>query len=40
MGYGALLLGHAYAAVTESVKSQIDNGSLFCVPTGKRSKIG
>jgi glutamate-1-semialdehyde 2,1-aminomutase len=39
MGYGALLLGHAYAAVTESVKSQIDNGSLFCVPTEKEVKL-
>ena len=33
MGYGALLLGHAYTPVTNYVKSQIDNGSLFCVPT-------
>lgn len=39
MGYGALLLGHAYAAVTESVKSQIDNGSLFCVPTEKEVRL-
>jgi glutamate-1-semialdehyde 2,1-aminomutase len=33
MGYGALILGHAYTPVTDFVKSQIDNGSLFCVPT-------
>src|ERR687888_1255458 len=33
MGYGSLLLGHAYTAVLESVKSQIDKGTLFCVPT-------
>src|ERR671919_724486 len=33
MGYGALLLGHAYTPVINDVKSQIDNGSLFCVPT-------
>jgi glutamate-1-semialdehyde 2,1-aminomutase len=33
MGYGALLLGHAYTQVINHVKSQIDNGSLFCVPT-------
>jgi glutamate-1-semialdehyde 2,1-aminomutase len=33
MGYGALVLGHAYTPVTDFVKSQIDNGSLFCVPT-------
>jgi glutamate-1-semialdehyde 2,1-aminomutase len=33
MGYGALLLGHAYGTVTDYVKAQLDNGSLFCVPT-------
>jgi glutamate-1-semialdehyde 2,1-aminomutase len=33
MGYGALLLGHAYTPVINHVKSQIDSGSLFCVPT-------
>src|SRR5215471_2686602 len=33
MGYGSLLLGHSYSAVNEAVKSQIDHGSLFCVPT-------
>ncbi len=33
MGYGSLLLGHSYATVNEPVKSQIDCGSLFCVPT-------
>ncbi|HEU4824146.1 MAG TPA: glutamate-1-semialdehyde 2,1-aminomutase [Nitrososphaeraceae archaeon] len=33
MGYGALLLGHAYTPVINHVKYQIDNGSLFCVPT-------
>ena len=38
MGYGSLLLGHTYNAVIESVKSQLDNGSLFCIPT-KRSEI-
>lgn len=35
MGYGSLFLGHSNAKVTESVKSQIDNGSLFCLPTEK-----
>jgi glutamate-1-semialdehyde 2,1-aminomutase len=33
MGYGSLLLGHSYATVNEPVKSQIDCGNLFCVPT-------
>jgi glutamate-1-semialdehyde 2,1-aminomutase len=35
MGYGSLFLGHSNTKVTESIKSQIDNGSLFCVPTEK-----
>jgi glutamate-1-semialdehyde 2,1-aminomutase len=35
MGYGSLFLGHSNAKVTAAVKSQIDNGSLFCVPTEK-----
>jgi glutamate-1-semialdehyde 2,1-aminomutase len=39
MGYGSLLLGHAHAEIMESVKSQIDNGSLFCVPTEKEVKL-
>jgi len=39
MGYGSLLLGHAYAEVIEYVKSQIDNGSLFCVPTEKEVRL-
>jgi glutamate-1-semialdehyde 2,1-aminomutase len=39
MGYGAILLGHAYEAIIESVKSQLDNGSLFCIPTEKEVKL-
>jgi glutamate-1-semialdehyde 2,1-aminomutase len=39
MGYGSLLLGHAYAAVLGAVKSQIDKGTLFCVPTEKEVKL-
>jgi glutamate-1-semialdehyde 2,1-aminomutase len=39
MGYGSLLLGHAYTAVLESVKSQIDKGTLFCVPTEREVKL-
>jgi glutamate-1-semialdehyde 2,1-aminomutase len=39
MGYGALLLGHAYAPVTNYVKSQLDNGNLFCVPTENEVKL-
>src|SRR6187200_487836 len=39
MGYGSLLLGHVYTAVLESVKSQIDKGTLFCVPTEREVKL-
>ncbi|HJT48704.1 MAG TPA: glutamate-1-semialdehyde 2,1-aminomutase [Nitrososphaeraceae archaeon] len=39
MGYGSLLLGHAYAAVLGAVKSQIDKGTLFCVPTEKEVNL-
>jgi glutamate-1-semialdehyde 2,1-aminomutase len=39
MGYGAVLLGHAYQAVTESIKNQLDIGSLYCVPTEKEVKL-
>jgi glutamate-1-semialdehyde 2,1-aminomutase len=39
MGYGSLLLGHAYTAVLESVKSQVDKGTLFCVPTEKEVQL-
>jgi len=33
MGYGALLLGHNYKTVIDSVKTQLSKGSLFCAPT-------
>lgn len=33
MGYGTLLLGHSFPAVIESVKQQMEDGSLLCVPT-------
>ncbi len=39
MGYGALLLGHGYSTVTEAAKSQIDKGTLFCVPTEREVKL-
>src|SRR5918996_1095206 len=39
MGYGAVLLGHAYQAVTESIKNQLDIGNLYCVPTEKEVKL-
>lgn len=39
MGYGALLLGHGYTAVLEAVKSQLENGTLYCVPTEREVKL-
>jgi glutamate-1-semialdehyde 2,1-aminomutase len=35
MGYGSLIFGHSYLPIIESVKIQLDNGSLFCIPSEK-----
>ena len=35
MGYGSLLLGHSYPEVLETIKNQLDKGTLFCIPTEK-----
>jgi glutamate-1-semialdehyde 2,1-aminomutase len=39
MGYGALILGHSYPSVIEAVRSQLDNGTLYCVPTEYEIKL-
>lgn len=39
MGYGALLLGHNYGPVTNSVKSQLSKGNLYCTPTEKETDL-
>jgi glutamate-1-semialdehyde 2,1-aminomutase len=39
MGYGALVLGHSYPSVIEAVRSQLDNGTLYCVPTEHEIKL-
>ena len=39
MGYGAMVLGHSYSSIIEAVKSQLDNGTLFCVPTEREIKL-
>jgi glutamate-1-semialdehyde 2,1-aminomutase len=39
MGYGALVLGHSYPSVIEAVRSQLDNGTLYCVPTEYETKL-
>lgn len=39
MGYGAMLLGHGYPSVVNAVKSQLDKGTLYCVPTEQEIKL-
>src|SRR5687768_15991743 len=39
MGYGAMILGHGYSSVIEAVRSQLDKGTLFCVPTESEIKL-
>jgi glutamate-1-semialdehyde 2,1-aminomutase len=39
MGYGAMILGHGYPSVIEAAKSQLENGTLFCVPTEREIKL-
>ena len=39
MGYGSLFLGHRNATVIESVKSRIEDGSMFCVPTEEEVRL-
>jgi glutamate-1-semialdehyde 2,1-aminomutase len=40
MGYGSLLLGHANVEILEAVKSQLNIGSLYCIPTEKEVILG
>lgn len=35
MGYGSLLLGHSYPEILETIKNELDKGTLFCIPTEK-----
>ena len=39
MGYGAMILGHGYSSVIEAVRSQLDSGTLFCVPTEREIRL-
>ncbi|MGB9168311.1 MAG: glutamate-1-semialdehyde 2,1-aminomutase [Nitrososphaeraceae archaeon] len=39
MGYGSLILGHSYPQVLETIKNQLDKGTLFCIPTEKEVYI-
>ncbi|MGA7367761.1 MAG: glutamate-1-semialdehyde 2,1-aminomutase [Nitrososphaeraceae archaeon] len=40
MGYGSLLLGHANEEILKAVKSQLNIGSLYCIPTEKEVVLG
>lgn len=35
MGYGSLIFGHSYSPIIDSIKTQLDNGTLFCIPSEK-----
>ena len=39
MGYGALLLGHAYQPLIDSIKADLDKGTLYCVPTENEVRL-
>ena len=39
MGYGSVFLGHGNQDVALAVKSQIDKGNLFCIPTEKETEL-
>jgi len=39
MGYGSLLLGHAFKEVTDEVKRQLSNGSLYCIPSEQEVEL-
>ena len=39
LGYGAVILGHAYLDVISAVKAQLDKGNIFCVPTESELKL-
>ncbi|MFN2434782.1 MAG: aspartate aminotransferase family protein [Nitrososphaeraceae archaeon] len=39
LGYGAIILGHAYFDIISAVKTQLDKGNIFCVPTEKEVRL-
>ncbi|MDW0151965.1 MAG: glutamate-1-semialdehyde 2,1-aminomutase [Nitrososphaeraceae archaeon] len=39
LGYGAVILGHAYFDIISAVKTQLDKGNIFCVPTENEVKL-
>ena len=39
LGYGAVILGHAFSDVIKVVKTQLDKGNIFCVPTENEIRL-
>lgn len=39
MGYGAMFLGHGYPPVLDAARSQLDKGTLYCVPTELETRL-
>jgi glutamate-1-semialdehyde 2,1-aminomutase len=39
LGYGPLILGHGHPKVTEAVKTQLENGTLFGTPTEQEVEL-
>ncbi len=39
LGYGAVILGHAFFDVINAVKTQLDKGNIFCVPTENEIRL-
>ena len=39
MGYGAMLLGHGHPFLLDAARAQLDNGTLYFVPTELEIKL-
>ncbi len=39
LGYGAVILGHAFPDVINAVRTQLDKGNIFCVPTENEVRL-
>ena len=39
LGYGAVILGHAYFEILNAVKKQLEKGNIFCVPTENEVRV-
>jgi len=39
LGYGPLILGHLYPAITDAVKEQLENGSLYGTPSEQEVEL-